>query len=1241
MSHARTSLPPARFFLFGVAILAAAPAVADTLYGAAHTGGSASPSTLYRIDDTNGSVTPIGPIGFNAVGGMDFQPVERVLYAVGKDGSGTNVLITIDTASGQGIQVAELTGVDTGAFGGLFDLSFRNSDRVLFLSALDDPDVATYTVDIETGVATLVGFSGYMGSGNGLGFSLSDTLFLTSSQDLVSLNQTTGVGTGVTSLSFGGFPPLTNPRLTAIDFRPADGEAFVAVNAATGGGGPTYVGIADMVTGVVRQQGVTVNGLDALAWLPDEPEVPVGLLFGGASAGGPTSASTLYEIDPATGSSKAIGSIGFNGIGGLDFHPDNKRLFGVAKRPGDGVDVLIDVNPATGAGSEIGPLLNIAPAAGGLDLSFRPDGALFLSAILPGNNVAIYSVNQATGEAIQIGDTLASGSGNGIAYGPGDRLHFGSGATLYEVDDTNGTTSSPAAIAYMGFPALADPRIAAIDFSAAYDLPFAAIDDGISGSGPNYLAYFDTSSSTVFNLGRTIDGLTALAWRPQRDPCAGLVFGAGRTGSGISPSVFYEIDPSNGVASPLAMIGFNEVRGMAMEPRTRRLFAIGRRESDDEPVLITIDIITGKGEEVGPLTHTDFSGGHFDLGFRRSDGVLFMLAQDGASAKTLYTVDLDTGEATAVGATTTSGAGNGLAFALDDTLFHVDDASGGTLRTVNTATGVSGSGIAVTYSGFPTLIGPQPNALAVDHIAGTMYVAVDDGTGSAGPNYFASLDTTTGTATHIGRSADGLDALEVYAGCEDLDSCTVETCVTCQALLYGASHRGGAFGRSTLYLIDPVDGSTKPVGPVGFNAVGGMDFHPGTGVLYAVARRATDGVSVLIAINPLSGTASEIGPLLNTNTSFSENHYDISFRGSTHVLYLSAIDPSGDLSVFTIDTATGEATAVGATGTTGSDQGLANSIADDTYLADETNAGTLSTVALASGIATAASTLTYNGFPTLVAPRPNAVDFQICDPATATISIDDGPAGFGPNYLATLDVATGSVDYLGTTVNGLDALAWRPVNANFCTHVTIGDTDTDGLCDAIDNCPAVSNLTQINFDGDSQGDACDPDDDNDAVDDAQDSQPFNNLICRDADLDTCDDCSSGSDNPANDGIDTDGEGICDAGDNCVNVANPGQEDPFFFPETVRGTAKNVFSWTTPLDFVFVVGSVANLPAYTIGNTQHRQNQSQFTAANPPAGVTRFYLVRVDCAVGTWASGGLNECPSAPNCPNGGRDDNLP
>lgn len=46
------------------------------------------------------------------------------------------------------------------------------------------------------------------------------------------------------------------------------------------------------------------------------------------------------------------------------------------------------------------------------------------------------------------------------------------------------------------------------------------------------------------------------------------------------------------------------------------------------------------------------------------------------------------------------------------------------------------------------------------------------------------------------------------------------------------------------------------------------------------------------------------------------------------------------------------------------------------------------------------------------------------------------------------------------------------------------DTDNDGVSDALDNCPTISNEDQANSDGANDGgDACDADDDNDGIPD--------------------------------------------------------------------------------------------------------------------------------------------------------------
>jgi len=71
------------------------------------------------------------------------------------------------------------------------------------------------------------------------------------------------------------------------------------------------------------------------------------------------------------------------------------------------------------------------------------------------------------------------------------------------------------------------------------------------------------------------------------------------------------------------------------------------------------------------------------------------------------------------------------------------------------------------------------------------------------------------------------------------------------------------------------------------------------------------------------------------------------------------------------------------------------------------------------------------------------------------------------------------------------------------TTSTTVDTDSDGILDSIDNCISISNANQLNTDSDSQGNACDLDDDNDGLPDIWEIQyGLNSLNYSDALLDS-------------------------------------------------------------------------------------------------------------------------------------------
>lgn len=67
------------------------------------------------------------------------------------------------------------------------------------------------------------------------------------------------------------------------------------------------------------------------------------------------------------------------------------------------------------------------------------------------------------------------------------------------------------------------------------------------------------------------------------------------------------------------------------------------------------------------------------------------------------------------------------------------------------------------------------------------------------------------------------------------------------------------------------------------------------------------------------------------------------------------------------------------------------------------------------------------------------------------------------------------------------------VAGNYCMRRfetgCIPDADWDGIVDDVDNCLGLSNNSQADVDGDGIGDACDPDNDNDGIDDINDYYP--------------------------------------------------------------------------------------------------------------------------------------------------------
>ena len=118
------------------------------------------------------------------------------------------------------------------------------------------------------------------------------------------------------------------------------------------------------------------------------------------------------------------------------------------------------------------------------------------------------------------------------------------------------------------------------------------------------------------------------------------------------------------------------------------------------------------------------------------------------------------------------------------------------------------------------------------------------------------------------------------------------------------------------------------------------------------------------------------------------------------------------------------------------------------------------------------------------------------------------------------------------------------------------DSDGDGIPDTQDNCVFVPNPVQMNFDGDSQGDVCDLDDDNDNVpEDGDGSGEEGDHPCSGGQTEACDDNCPEVSNPDQEDCDGDGIGFaCDADEGQCDP-DPYEDcdplDPEVFPGAVE------------------------------------------------------------------------------------------
>ncbi len=245
---------------------------ADSTKLYAITGAGNVPSILYELNSSTGAViATIGATGQSHLTGLAVHPATGVLYAVKSDlggtggvssgASGETKLFTLNPTNGTATEIG-----DTGAQ--IPDIAFDASGILYGWDERDaggEPDDLV-TINLMTGLATIVGESGIATTGPGLAFDSAGTLFVSSTPfnyELFTINPGTGSATFLLNLS-----EFINNAL-AFD---ANDVLYSMVRT----GGTSLLKTVNITTGVVTDIGdIGVAGISAIAFTTSLPAATV------------------------------------------------------------------------------------------------------------------------------------------------------------------------------------------------------------------------------------------------------------------------------------------------------------------------------------------------------------------------------------------------------------------------------------------------------------------------------------------------------------------------------------------------------------------------------------------------------------------------------------------------------------------------------------------------------------------------------------------------------------------------------------------------------------------------------------------------------------------------------------------------------------------------------------------------------------------------------------------------------
>ncbi|MFP5261372.1 MAG: hypothetical protein ACLGJB_05645 [Blastocatellia bacterium] len=121
-------------------------------------------------------------------------------------------------------------------------------------------------------------------------------------------------------------------------------------------------------------------------------------------------------------------------------------------------------------------------------------------------------IDKQTGAVTPSGRSFVSCCGNGMAFSPGGVLYHSNDRDLHGLDQATGRATVVTRMVFSA-PADDDPRINGMGFQPGTGILFRSLNDGFAGQ-QNYLVTVNTATGVVKIIGRTVNGLDAIAFAP-------------------------------------------------------------------------------------------------------------------------------------------------------------------------------------------------------------------------------------------------------------------------------------------------------------------------------------------------------------------------------------------------------------------------------------------------------------------------------------------------------------------------------------------------------------------------------------------------------------------------------------------------------------------------------------------------------------------------------------------------------